>query len=249
VSEFTSPRAWAFSLVAIHEYLRRFSGDRVVQDMRLVLAERLLALYDRCHTENWLWYEDSMSYANAVLSQAMLLCGQWLERSDMAEAGLTSLRWLAELQRSPEGHFVPIGSDGFYRRNGPKARFDQQPIEASTMVSACLEAYRMTGDAGWYQEAWRSFEWFLGRNDLGLPLYDPTTGGCRDGLHPDRVNRNQGAESTLAFLLARVEMQLAENMINSPEDKAHAHRNGRPHFVAGAAAPLWSVGASRIAVD
>jgi len=107
----------------------------------------------------------------------------------------------------------------------------------------------MTGEERWYQEARRSFEWFLGRNDLGLPLYDPTTGGCRDGLHPDRVNRNQGAESTLAFLLARSEMQLAENVINSSEDKAHAHRNGRPHFVAGAAAPLWPVGAGRIAVD
>lgn len=248
VSEFTSPRAWAFSLVAVHEYFRRFSGDRVVQDIRMILAERLLALYDRCHRENWLWYEDSMSYANALLPHALLLCGQWLERSDMAEVGLASLKWLAKLQRSPEGHFVPIGSDGFYRRNGSKARFDQQPIEASTMVSACLEAYRMTGDEGWYQEARRSFEWFLGRNDLGLPLYDPTTGGCRDGLHPDRVNRNQGAESTLAFLLARVEMQLAENVIKASTAKAAASpNNGHPHFVADAAVPFEPVGTDRIA--
>jgi glycosyltransferase involved in cell wall biosynthesis len=249
VSEFTSPRAWAFSLVAVHEYFRRFSGDRVVQDIRMVLAERLLALYERCHTENWLWYEDGMSYANAVLPHALLLCGQWLERSDMAEVGLASLKWLAELQRSPAGHFVPIGSDGFYQRNGPKARFDQQPIEASTMVSACLEAYRMTGDESWYREARRSFEWFLGRNDLGLPLYDPTTGGCRDGLHPDRVNRNQGAESTLAFLLARSEMQLAENVIKSSTNKAGTSPNGRPHFVAGAAASLWAVGTERISAN
>jgi hypothetical protein len=239
VPEFTSPRAWAFSLVAVHEYFRRFSGDRVVQDVRVVLAERLLALYDRCHTENWLWYEDSMSYANALLPHALLLCGQWLERSDMSEVGLASLKWLADIQRSPEGHFVPIGSDGFYRRDGTKARFDQQPIEASTMVSACLEAYRMTGDESWYREARRSFEWFLGRNDLGLPLYDPTTGGCRDGLHPDRVNRNQGAESTLAFLLARSEMQLAENVINaSADNKAPTYHNGRPNFVASAAVSL-----------
>jgi hypothetical protein len=196
-----------------------------------------------------LWYEDGMSYANAVLPQALLLCGQWLERSDMAEVGLTSLKWLTDLQRSPEGHFVPIGSDGFYRRNGPKARFDQQPIEASTMVSACLEAYRMTGDEYWFREAWRSFEWFLGRNDLGLPLYDPTTGGCRDGLHPDRVNRNQGAESTLAFLMARSEMQLAENVIKSSTAKVGASPNGHPHLVTGAAAPLEAVGMDQVAAD
>ena len=249
VSEFTSPRAWAFSLIAIHEYLRRFSGDRVAQDMRVMLAERLLDLYHSCSTENWLWCEDVMSYANAQLPHALLLCGQWLDRSDMAEVGLASLRWLADIQRSSNGHFVPIGNDGFYHRGGAKARFDQQPIEAGSMVSACLEAHRMTGDECWYQEAQRAFEWFLGRNDLGLPLYDPTTGGCRDGLHPDRVNRNQGAESTLAFLLARVKMQLAENIIKSSEDKVRAYRNDRPYLVAGAAAPLWTVGADRITAD
>jgi hypothetical protein len=200
-----------------------------------------LDLYQRGHTENWLWYEEVMSYANALLPHALLLCGQWLDRSDMAEAGLVSLQWLADLQRSPADHFVPIGNDGFYRRAGTKARFDQQPIEASTMVSACLEAHRMTGDEAWYQEARRSFEWFLGRNDLGLSLYDPTTGGCCDGLHPDRVNRNQGAESTLAFLLARVEMQLAENVINSSADKAGVSPNGRSHFGSNSAASLWTV--------
>jgi hypothetical protein len=249
VAEFINPRAWAFSLIAIHEYLRRFSGDRMAQEMRVMLAERLLDLYRSCSSENWLWCEDLMSYANAQLPQALLLSGQWLDRSDMAEVGLASLRWLADLQRAPEGHFVPIGNDGFYQRDGEKARFDQQPIEAGSMVSACLEAHRMTGDEGWYQEAQRAFEWFLGRNDLGLPLYDPTTGGCRDGLHPDRVNRNQGAESTLAFLLSRVEMQLAENVIKSSEDKARAYRNNRPHLVAGATAPLRTVGTGRLTPD
>lgn len=105
------------------------------------------------------------------------------------------------LQRSDksEGHFVPIGSNGFYQQRGETARFDQQPVEAQTMISACLEAYTMTGDKQWYIEARRAFEWYLGRNDLNLSVYDPTSGGCRDGLHPDRANENQGAESTLAF--------------------------------------------------
>jgi hypothetical protein len=243
-AELISPRAWAFGLFAIHEYLRRFSGDRVAQDMRVVLAERLLEAYHRCSAENWCWCEENMTYANAQLPHALLLSGQWLERGDMSEVGLTSLKWLAELQRSPEGHFVPIGNDGFYCRDGERARFDQQPIEAQAMVSACLEAHRQTGDQYWYQEARRAFDWFMGRNDLGLPLYDPMTGGCRDGLHPDRVNQNQGAESTLAFLLSCVEMQLAENVIK--EDKARAHSNGRPYFLANASAPLRPVGAGRL---
>jgi hypothetical protein len=129
----------------------------------------------------------------------------------MTDAGLESLNWLADLQRSNDGHFVPIGSNGFYQQGGKRARFDQQPVEAQAMVSACLEAFRITGDKFWNREARRAFEWFLGRNDLNVPIYDPTTGGCRDGLHSDRVNENQGAESTLAFLQSLLEIRLAEH--------------------------------------
>jgi hypothetical protein len=128
----------------------------------------------------------------------------------MTDAGLESLKWLADLQRASDGHFVPIGSNGFYQHGGVRARFDQQPVEAQAMVSACLEAFRITKDKIWHKEARRAFEWFLGRNDLNLPIYDPTTGGCRDGLHSDRVNENQGAESTLAFLQSLLELRLAE---------------------------------------
>jgi hypothetical protein len=125
------------------------------------------------------------------------------------EIGLKSLRWLASIQKTPTGCFRPIGSEGFYLRDGARADFDQQPVEAQAMVAACLEAHRATGDDTWSREARRAFEWFLGRNDLALPLYDPGTGGCADGLHPDRVNENQGAESTLAFHIALAEMTSA----------------------------------------
>jgi hypothetical protein len=135
---------------------------------------------------------------------------------------LESLTWLADVQRAEEtgGHFVPIGSNGFYQRGGERARFDQQPVEAQAMVSACLEAHRITGDKRWYKEARCAFDWFLGRNDLNLPIYDPTTGGCRDGLHPDRPNENQGAESSLAFLQAVLELRLAETTLASGETGA-----------------------------
>ena len=208
----TSPRAWAFALIGIHEYLRRFEGDRGANQVRDELAGRLLTLYENSRSDEWCWYEAGLTYCNAVLPQALLMCGQWIPNNAMTEAGLESLHWLANLQRADAagGHFVPIGSNGFYQRGSERARFDQQPVEAQTMASACLEAYRSTGDESWRKEARRAFEWFLGRNDLNLPVYDPTTGGCRDGLHPDRPNENQGAESTLAFLQTLLELRLAE---------------------------------------
>lgn len=216
----TSPRAWAFALLGIHEYFRRFEGDRLVNRVRDQLAERLLGLYQANRTDEWRWYEPTLSYCNGVLPHAMLMCGQWIPNNTMTEIGLESLSWLTDLQRtsSPGTHFSPIGSNGFYRKGGKRARFDQQPVEAQTMVSASLEAYRCTGEEYWLQEARNIFEWFLGRNDLSLPLYDPTTGGCRDGLHPDRANENQGAESTLAFIQALLELRLAENTIKDSRE-------------------------------
>jgi hypothetical protein len=222
IHETTSPRAWAFALIGIHEYLRRFSGDRRASQVREELAGRLLALYQSHRSDEWRWYEDVLTYCNAVLPHALLLCGQWIPNNAMTEAGLEALNWRADLQRSDGdgGHWVPIGSNGFYQRGGERARFDQQPVEAQAMVSACLEAYRITGDKRWRKEARRAFDWFIGRNDLNLTIYDPTTGGCRDGLHPDRPNENQGAESTLAFLQALLELRLAENPLLSTEVRA-----------------------------
>jgi glycosyltransferase involved in cell wall biosynthesis len=211
----TSPRAWAFALIGICEYLRRFAGDRMASQVREELAGRLLTLYNSNRSNEWRWYEEGLSYCNAAIPHAMLMCGQLMTNKLMLDAGLESLNWLADLQRadSEGGHFVPIGSNGFYRRGGERARFDQQPVEAQAMVSACLEAYRIIGDKSWRREAQRAFEWFLGRNDLNLPIYDPKTGGCRDGLHPDRQNENQGAESTLAFLQALLELRIDENTL------------------------------------
>jgi glycosyltransferase involved in cell wall biosynthesis len=217
----TSPRAWAFTIIGIHEYLRRFSGDRMANQIRNELADRLLTLYEKSRSDDWRWYEKELTYCNAVLPQAMLMCGQWIPSRAMTDAGLESLKWLAKLQRAERqgGHFVPIGSNGFFEKGGTRARFDQQPVEAQAMIAACLEAYRSTEDTFWLQEARSAFEWFLGRNDLNLPVYEPTTGGCRDGLHPDRVNENQGAESTLAYLQSWLELRLAENILSPLESK------------------------------
>lgn len=208
----TSPRAWAFALIGINEYSQKFAGDRRASKVRDELAGRLLILYQNNRSEEWLWYEKELSYCNAALPHALLTCGKSIPNRSMTDAGLESLNWLADLQRSGDGHFVPIGSNGFYQQGKERARFDQQPVEAQTMVSACLEAFRITGDKFWSKEARRAFEWFLGYNDLNLLIYDPTTGGCRDGLHPDRANENQGAESTLAFLQSLLELRLAKHI-------------------------------------
>lgn len=213
VAESTSPRAWAFALIGIHEYFRRLSGDRLVNQLRDSLTSRLIALYEEAASSDWLWFEPAATYDNAKLSHALILSGRWSNSPKAMEVGLTSLRWLAAQQRAAAGHFRPIGSNGFYSRGDEAAQFDQQPLEAQAMVSASIEAFRATDDRSWLDLARLAFEWFLGRNDLGLPIYDHAAGGCRDGLHADRVNENQGAESTLAFLLALVEMRLVEDSL------------------------------------
>ena len=211
VTEFTSPRAWAFSLIGIHEYLRRPNGDRLAKGVREELTKRLVAIFDKVAEPGWSWFEEGLTYDNAKLAHALIVSGRATGQSSVYERGIQALRWLVGVQTSQHGHLRPIGSNGFYKRNGARAHFDQQPIEAQTTVSACLEAYRATADPWWHEQAQRAFNWFLGRNDLGLELYCPQTGGCRDGLHADRGNENQGAESTLAFLLSLAEMRLIQN--------------------------------------
>jgi hypothetical protein len=208
---FTSPRAWAFCILGMQAYLDWFPGDRAIQGARNALANRLLDIYERTHSETWKWFEKSLSYSNARLSQALILAGWRSDNQRMIEAGMDSLKWLVTQQHCDDDEIlVPIGSNGFYTEGKEKARFDQQPVEVCATVSACLEVYRLTEESQWHDSAWQAFRWFLGKNDLQVALYDASTGGCRDGLHPDRVNENQGAESTLSFLMALLEMQAAK---------------------------------------
>jgi len=217
---FTSPRAWAYCILGMQAYLDWFPGDRTIQSARNILANRLLDIYERSHSDTWRWFEKSLSYSNARLSQALILAGWRSDNQRMIEAGMDSLKWLvAEQHRDDKEIFVPIGSSGFFIEGNEKARFDQQPVEACATVSACLEVYRLTEEYQWLEEARRVFAWFLGKNDLQVPLYDALTGGCRDGLHPDRVNENQGAESTLSFLMTLLEMQTAK--VISAEELHH----------------------------
>jgi hypothetical protein len=210
---FSSPRAWAYSLLGIEEYLRAFQGDRSVETACRELSQKLVARYRESQKPDWPWFENSVTYCNARLPQALLLAGARMGDEEMVATGARSLQWLATLQHTSDGYFAPIGSNGFYTRGGSRAGFDQQPVEACAMVSACLDAQRATGSRVWGDHARRAFRWFLGENQLQTPLYDPRTGGCRDGLHADRVNENQGAESTLSFLLALLDMRVTDRAI------------------------------------
>lgn len=222
VETFTSPRAWAFTVIGLHEYLRAFDGDLLAARMRESMSARLFALWQAVATPDWPWYEEVVGYDNARICQAMILSGRWMGNDEVRDAGLKSLRWLMDAQTGERGCFRPIGSNGFWHKGEPPAEYDQQPIEACAAVSACIEACNSTGDAHWRREAQRAFDWYLGANDLNEMLYDFRTGGCRDGLHANRVNQNEGAESTLSFGLALAEMKAHDNAVAAFQRHAHS---------------------------
>ncbi|GAB4256235.1 MAG: glycosyltransferase family 4 protein [Deferrisomatales bacterium] len=202
--ECTDLRGVAYALLGLDAYLQCYGGDTAARRARHTLAERLYAAFGTA-TLGWLWPEEALTYANARLPQALLLSGRGMGREDMVQKGLSVLEWLMELQ-TVEGRFVPVGNRGWYRRGGERARFDQQPIEADATLGACAAAYEVTGDREWLDHGLRAFRWFLGENDLGVLLYDDRSGGCRDGLTPTGPNENQGAESTLAWLSALIQV-------------------------------------------
>lgn len=208
---FTSPRAWAFTIVGLHAHLRLYSGDTEVRRVRETLAEQLFGLYVENAVEDWIWPENRVTYANGKLPHALMLAGQWLQRADMVELGLNSLRWLLQLKTDPDGNVSLVGNEGWCEHNGRRAEFDQQPLEIHALVDACLQAYNVTADDSWLHSARHCFDWFLGKNSAGRVLYDYETGGCRDGLEPSSVNENQGAESTLAWLLSVLAMHSLES--------------------------------------
>ncbi len=207
VEGFRSPRAWAFTLLGLDGYCSVVSNDPVADHLRHFLAERLMAILSAVETPDWTWFEEGLAYDNARLAQALLITGIATKTSSYVQAGLRSLRWLMNLQTSPTGAYRPVGTDSFGEQRQSPRPFDQQPVEAAASISACLAAWRANGDEAWIAQASRVFSWFLGRNDLLLPLADVETGSCRDGLHPDRPNENRGAESVLSYLLGLCEIR------------------------------------------
>jgi glycosyltransferase involved in cell wall biosynthesis len=209
VEGFTSPRAWSFALLGLDAFCSVATEVGQSSRLRHLLADRLMALLAACESPDWEWFEDSLAYDNARLPQALIMTGSATNTRSYVDAGLRSLRWLMRLQTSSAGPFRPVGSHSFGASRMAPSGFDQQPLEAAATISACLAASRADTDIGWRADADRAFAWFLGSNDLSVPLVDVNTGSCRDGLHPDRVNENRGAESAVSYLLALAEMREA----------------------------------------
>jgi hypothetical protein len=238
VQKFTSPRAWAFSLLGLNAHCAHFGGDAFAENLRIELADRLLAMFSATATDDWCWFEEGLAYDNPRLSQAMLETGLATRRLDHVEAGLRSLRWLMSLQTSPSGLFRPVGTASFGTPRRQPEAFDQQPVEALAAISACLAAARAADGAEWTMGARRAFAWFLGENDLKTTLIDSDMGSCSDGLHPDRPNENRGAESVLSYLLGLVEIRQFENAAAKDRAKA-ASKSTRP--TAHRSATAWPI--------
>lgn len=205
--EFVSPRAWAFALLGLNAYLKSATASRDAAAVRGQLAARLVASLAAVETPEWVWFEKGLAYENARLPQALIASGMAANESTWTAAGLRSLRWLMTLQTTPSGCFRPVGSQSFGEELRAPRPFDQQPLEAAATISACRAAWRADSDPQWRADALRAFGWFLGRNDLSIPLVDVEVGSCSDGLHPDRANENRGAESVLSWLLSLIEIR------------------------------------------
>ena len=224
---FTSPRAWAFAILGIHGYLRRFGGDSEVRRYRQALTDKLADLFVNNVTDDWPWCEDRLAYCNAKLPHALLMSGKWMQRNDLIDMGKRSLQWLLDVQTSDSGMLSIVGSEGWWVRGQKRAQFDQQPVDVHALLDACIEAYHVTREVHWIKQARKAFNWFLGDNDLRTPVYDFTTGGCRDGLQVDRVSGNQGAESTLAWLMSLLlmhELQTEQALGEVSADKPSRQR-------------------------
>jgi glycosyltransferase involved in cell wall biosynthesis len=207
VDHFRSPRAWAFALLGLDAYCAAVAEDSRAGELRHVLSDKLISLMRSVERSDWVWFEEELAYDNARLSQALIVTGISLGAAQYVAAGLRSLRWLMTLQTTGTGVFRPVGSDSFGAKRKQPLEFDQQPLEAAATISACLAAWRADDDPKWKADAERAFAWFLGSNDLSIPLIDLETGSCRDGLHPDRANENRGGESAVSYLLGLTEIR------------------------------------------
>jgi uncharacterized protein YyaL (SSP411 family) len=195
-----SPRGKAYSILGISGYLKQFPQADDIKRQMETAADNLIAQYEENKYPDWQWFDGVLTYDNAILPYALFVAGSVLESKYLEVAEKTSEFLLANTFNGR--HFSFIGCHGWYKRGRTRAKFDQQPIEAASTSLMLRAAYDATGNNKYLTLQRKAFEWFLGENDLHIPLYDSVTKGCSDGLMSDGVNPNQGAESALSFLLS-----------------------------------------------
>jgi hypothetical protein len=193
-------RAQSSVLLGCEAVMRSAPSARAALAYRL-MANRLGSIFQGRTTSAWPWPESRLTYENALPVQALIVAGRFVDSSRMLEAGLDVLDWLIDSQTDPSGHLSPVGN-GWWSCRGTKSTFDQQPIEATALLLAAEAAYEVTGTDRYRAAMERAYAWFLGDNDLHVEIAVPERGACFDGLTPQGVNTNQGAESTLMWLSA-----------------------------------------------
>ena len=206
-----APRSWALAVLGLYYFNRESVGDQRSREALDEFSLKLQAAFEKNDRENWHWFEDVVTYDNGRLPQALILAGMARGDQAMIDRGINTLRWLLSIQKSPQGHLSVIGNRGWMRSSGVRATFDQQPLEAAALIEACKAAYVATLERQWLVEMRTCFEWYVGRNDENIPLVDFRSRGCFDGLLTGRVNTNQGAESTLAWLHSLLLMHEMQN--------------------------------------
>jgi glycosyltransferase involved in cell wall biosynthesis len=194
------PRGMAYSILGMSDYLEKFPGASDIKREMELAADGLITQYEESKYPDWQWFEDTLSYDNAVLPHALFVAGLTFDNKKYLKTAKETCEFLLENTFKGD-HFSFIGCKGWYERGGTRANFDQQPLEATSMVLMLRAAYDVTRDERFLTLQRKAFDWFLGRNDLRIPIYDFRTKGCNDGLTPNGGNTNQGAESTLSFLL------------------------------------------------
>jgi hypothetical protein len=199
---FRAIRPTARAILACDDGCEAGLAAAVMPTMR-VLGDRLADAFAETDADTaWPWPEPVLTYENALVPQALIVAGLRLGWVALVERGCAVLDWLVEVQSGENGVFSPVGNRGWWPRTGSRSRFDQQPIDAATMVSAAAAAFAATGRRHYLGAAEQAYGWFLGDNDVGIEIADPANGACYDGLTPVGVNVNQGAESTLMWLTA-----------------------------------------------
>jgi len=203
---FTSPRAKAFSIMGLFHYLKAYPDDQNLKLNIKALADQLVKQFEREASTDWDWFESCLTYSNARLPHSLFLAYEATGENSYLEVASKSMKFLISTQTMNK-IFVPIGNGGWFRKGSKRARYDQQPIEASCTTDAAIAAYRSTKDEVYRGAAHSAFEWFLGENMKGLMLYDPENGSCCDGLTPQGLNLNRGAEATISYLQARLNLE------------------------------------------
>jgi uncharacterized protein YyaL (SSP411 family) len=204
--ESDSPRTQAFAILGLYHYAKAYPQDMNPPQNLRILANRLCQAYERESTSSWHWFESYLTYANPRLSQALFQTYDITKDQADLDIAEKTLGFLAK-NDIKNGIFHPVGNQGWCHKGGEKALYDQQPIEASCMVEAASTAFHVTNQTKYLKMANTAFNWFMGKNSKEVSVYNPATGGCYDGITPQGVNRNQGSEATLSFLLARFEME------------------------------------------